>query len=154
MRCVLQKVSRAEVRVDGQVVGAIGLGILAFVGVERGDGRHEASRLAEKLATVRLFADSAGRMNLAAGEVGAEFLLVSQFTVAGDPLRKGRRPSFDDAMAPGEAAPLFDGLVEALRSKGFAVATGRFGEDMEVELINAGPVTFVVDCRPAGLPAS
>jgi D-tyrosyl-tRNA(Tyr) deacylase len=149
MRCVLQKVSRAEVRVAGEVIGAIGAGVLALVGVERGDGPAEAARLVEKLANVRLFADAQGRMNLAAAEAGAQFLLVSQFTVAGDPLRKGRRPSFDDAMEPGAAARLFDDVVAQLRARGFVVATGRFGAEMEVELVNAGPVTFVLDCRPA-----
>jgi D-tyrosyl-tRNA(Tyr) deacylase len=147
MKLVLQRVSRARVTVDGEEVGRIGRGVLALVGVERGDGAAQVAAAARKLAGLRLFEDAEGRMNLAAAEVGAAFLVVSQFTLAGSLLR-GRRPSFDGAAPPEVAEPLVEALVAALSAEGLPVATGRFRTHMEVELVNDGPVTFVLDLPP------
>ena len=152
MRLVLQRVSRARVTVAGEEVGAIGRGLLVLVGVERGDGPEQASAAARKLAGLRLFEDEAGRMNLATAEVGGAFLVVSQFTLAGS-LARGRRPSFDGAAPPEVAEPLVEELVGALRAEGLTVATGRFRAYMEVELVNDGPVTFVLDLPPAAAGA-
>ncbi|MGD2017356.1 MAG: D-aminoacyl-tRNA deacylase [Planctomycetota bacterium] len=149
MRAVLQRVLRAEVRVDGEVVGAIGRGVVVLLGVLDGDGPEEAERMAAKLATFRFFGDADGRMNrsaldlLAGGEeVGA--LVVSQFTLAADG-RKGRRPSFDRAAPPEVAEPLYRRFCEILEGEGLPVETGVFGASMEVDLVNDGPVTFVLD---------
>ena len=143
MRLVLQRVSSASVRVGGETVGAIGRGLLVLAGVERGDGPAQAAAAAEKLAGLRVFDDPDGRMNLDTAAVGGAFLVVSQFTLAGS-LARGRRPSFDGAAPPGEAAPLVEALVADLRARGFRVETGRFRALMEVELVNDGPVTFVL----------
>lgn len=145
MRLVVQRVRSAAVRVDGETVGRIGPGLLVLAGVEKGDGPATADAAAEKLATLRVFADAAGKMNLDAAAVGAAFLVVSQFTLAGAPLTRGRRPSFDAAAPPAAAEPLVDRLVAGLRERGLPVATGRFRAYMEVELVNDGPVTFVID---------
>lgn len=147
MKLVVQRVSRAAVRVDGQVVGEIGPGMLVLLGVLRGDGEPEAARLAARLARFRFFPDDAGRMNRAAAEAGAHALVVSQFTLAADG-RKGRRPSFDRAAEPEVAEPLYLRFVEHLTALGVPCATGRFGARMEVELVNDGPVTFVLEDRP------
>lgn len=146
MRLVLQRVARAAVRVDGETVGEIGRGLLVLAGVEHGDGAAEAAAAADKLAGLRLFEDAAGKMNLAAADAGAAFLVVSQFTLAAD-LSRGRRPSFGTAAPPATAEPLVDALADDLRRRGFAVATGRFGAHMAVELVNDGPVTFVLDVK-------
>ncbi|MCZ7650769.1 MAG: D-aminoacyl-tRNA deacylase [Thermoanaerobaculia bacterium] len=148
MRLVLQRVASAAVTVDGETVGRIGRGILALVGCQRGDGPAEAERAAERLAALRIFEDADGRMNLDAAAVGGAFLVVSQFTLAAS-LERGRRPSFDRAAPPEVAAPLVEALAEALRTRGHAVATGRFGAHMRVELVNDGPVTFVLDLPAA-----
>lgn len=144
MRIVLQRVDRAAVRVDGEVVGEIGKGLLALVGVERGDAADEAARAAQRLAELRIFEDGAGRMNHDVIGAGGAVLVISQFTLAAD-LSRGRRPSFGAAAPPELAEPLVAQLVDALRARGVEVASGRFGARMEVELINAGPVTFVLD---------
>jgi D-tyrosyl-tRNA(Tyr) deacylase len=149
MRLILQRVRSASARVGGETVGAIGRGLLVLAGVEQGDTAVQAEGAAEKLAGLRVFEDADGKMNLDAAAVGAAFLVVSQFTLAGS-LDQGRRPSFDRAASPGEAARLLELLVERLRRGGFTVATGRFGARMEVELVNDGPVTFVLDLRPPG----
>jgi D-tyrosyl-tRNA(Tyr) deacylase len=149
VRLILQRVTRAAVRVGGETVGSIGRGALVLVGVERGDGPDQVERAAEKLAGLRIFEDEEGRMNLDAASVGGSFLVVSQFTLAGS-LARGRRPSFDGAAPPEEAEPLVEGLCEALRRRGLPVAGGRFRARMEVELVNDGPVTFVLDLRPEG----
>ncbi len=148
MRIVLQRVGRATVRVGGETVAAIGRGVLALVGIERGDGAATVARAAEKLAGLRLFEDQGGRMNLDAAAAGAAFLVVSQFTLAAS-LRRGRRPSFDAAAPPEEAEALIAALAQALGERGLEVACGRFGARMEVELVNDGPVTFVLDIEPA-----
>ncbi len=144
MRLILQRVKSASVRVDGETVGAIDRGILVLVGVERGDGDPQVAAAVEKLSGVRLFEDEAGKMNLDLAAVGGAFLVVSQFTLAGS-LDRGRRPSFDGAAPPDEARPLVERLVLGLRARGHRVETGRFRATMEVELINDGPVTFLLE---------
>ncbi len=145
MRLILQRVSRAAVRVAGEEVARIGPGVLVLAGVERGDGAGQVAAAVAKLAHLRLFEDSEGRMNRSPAEAGAEFLVVSQFTLAGSPLSRGRRPSFDAAAPPGLAEPAIEELVRGLRDAGYRVATGRFGARMEIELVNDGPVTFVLE---------
>jgi len=142
MRMVIQRVSRAEVRVDGEIVGRIDIGLVALVGLERGDGEEQLERAARRLATLRIFSDDDGRMNRGLGDVGGAVLAVSQFTLAGS-IRKGRRPSFDHAMAGDQAAPLFERFLDLLRAEGVRVETGVFGALMDVELVNDGPVTLV-----------
>jgi len=144
VRLVIQRVSAASVRVDGAIVGAIGRGLLVLAGVERGDGPAAVKAAAEKLAGLRIFADAAGKMNLDSAAVGGAFLVVSQFTLIGS-LERGRRPSFERAAPPDEAAPLLEALVDDLRGRGFQVETGRFRAHMEVALVNDGPVTLVAD---------
>ena len=146
MRVILQRVSSASVRVEGEVVGAIGRGLLLLVGMERGDGVAEVEVAAAKLAGLRIFGDAEGKMNVDPAAAGAAFLVVSQFTL-GASLAKGRRPSFNRAAHPGEAEPLVSHLMKVLTERGFEVAGGRFGAMMEVELVNDGPVTFVLDVR-------
>ena len=147
MRIVVQRVVRASVRVEGEVVGEIGRGLLVLAGIERGDGEAAVRAAAEKLATLRVFEDAAGKMNLDCAAVSGAFLVVSQFTLAGS-VARGRRPSFDRAALPDEAAPLVELLVSLLRGRGFEVATGRFRAHMEVSLVNDGPVTLIADFRP------
>lgn len=147
MRAVLQRVQRAAVHVDGVEVARIGPGVLVLLGVLSGDGEAQADRLAAKVARFRFFEDGQGRMNLDLTEAGGEALVVSQFTLAADG-RKGRRPSFDRAARPAEAEPLYERFARALAGHGVAVGTGRFGARMEVDLLNDGPVTFVLDEAP------
>ena len=143
MKVLLQRVTRAEVRVDGRSVGSIGAGILVFVGVERGDLPDVAETLAAKTAELRIFADGAGRMNLDVRQAHGSLLVVSQFTLAAS-TRRGLRPSFDGAEEPGKARELYLAFVDALRARGIPVETGTFGAMMEVELVNDGPVTFLL----------
>jgi len=150
MRAVVQRVSSASVRVSGEVVGAVERGALILLGVLEGDGEREATQLALKIAGYRFFSDDEGRMNRSAQEVGGALLVVSQFTLAADG-RKGRRPSFDKAAPPAEAETLYEHFVSALRTSGLQVETGSFGAMMEVELVNDGPVTFVLDEPPKAL---
>jgi D-tyrosyl-tRNA(Tyr) deacylase len=145
---ILQRVSSAAVRVEGKVVGRIGRGLLALVGVEKEDSAEQVVKAADRLAHLRVFEDSVGRMNLDAAAAGGAFLVVSQFTLAGS-LDKGRRPSFDGAAPGAQAEPLVEALVDELKSRGFEVEAGSFGARMEVELVNDGPVTFVLDLPPA-----
>jgi D-tyrosyl-tRNA(Tyr) deacylase len=144
VRLVIQRVSSASVKVDEETVGAIGRGLLVLVGIERGDGPAQVRAAADKLAGLRIFEDEAGKMNLDTAAIGGAFLIVSQFTLAGS-LERGRRPSFDRAAPPGEAAPLVEALVADLRQRGHRVETGRFRAHMEVALVNDGPVTLVAD---------
>jgi D-tyrosyl-tRNA(Tyr) deacylase len=144
MRAVIQRVSSASVRVDGAVVGAIKAGALILLGVLDGDSEREAEQLAEKVASFRYFADDSGKMNLSVSDVSGSLLVVSQFTLAADG-RKGRRPSFDKAAAPLLAEKLYEHFVSHLVLLGLSVETGSFGAMMEVELVNDGPVTFVLD---------
>jgi len=149
MRVILQRVSRARVRVRGETVGEIGPGFLGLVGLVRGDREDQVAAAARKIGGLRVFEDADGRMNLGPDEVGAEMLLVSQFTLIAN-LAKGRRPSFDRAADPSVAEPLFESLVAHLRVAGFRVETGVFGAHMEVELVNDGPVTLVLDVDEEG----
>lgn len=144
MRLILQRVSRAAVRVDEEVVGEIGRGMLVLAGVERGDGPDQAVKAAVKLAGLRLFEDADGKMNLNLAQVGGAVLLVSQFTLAAS-LKRGRRPSFDRAAAPELAEPLIARLASELEQRSVPVSHGRFGAHMAVESVNDGPVTFVLD---------
>ena len=146
MRLILQRVTSATVRVEDATVGEIGRGILVLVGVEKGDGEDQVRKAAAKLTSLRLFADAGGKMNLDATAAGGAFLVVSQFTLAAS-LERGRRPSFDRAAPPDLAAPLVERLAALLEDDRFEVATGRFGAYMQVELVNDGPVTFVLDVR-------
>ncbi|HUU62093.1 MAG TPA: D-aminoacyl-tRNA deacylase [Acidimicrobiia bacterium] len=144
MRAVAQRVSWARVRVEGETVGEIGPGLLVLVGAAAGDTSADADALADKLAGLRIFPDDLGRMNRSVDEAGGAVLVVSQFTLLGD-LRRGRRPSFTGAAPPEEAEPLVDAVVEHLRRAGVPCATGRFRAHMEVELLNDGPVTLVLE---------
>ncbi len=140
----MQRVSRACVRVDGVVVGSIEAGMLILLGVLAGDGEGQAARLAQRIGRFRFFADADGRMNRSVLEVAGGALVVSQFTLAADG-RKGRRPSFDKAAPAAEAEPLYERFVALLAEQGIPTATGRFGAQMEVELVGDGPVTFVLE---------
>jgi D-aminoacyl-tRNA deacylase len=144
VRAVVQRVSRARVSVDGEVIGAIGAGLCVLVGVTHRDQPAAAQRLAEKLWRLRILDDDAGVMNRSAADAGAELLVVSQFTLYGDTGR-GRRPSWVAAARPEQAEPLVDEVVSELRRLGAAVATGRFGAEMAVELVNDGPVTVLLE---------
>ncbi|MBK7643428.1 MAG: D-tyrosyl-tRNA(Tyr) deacylase [Planctomycetes bacterium] len=144
MKAVVQRVGRARVRVEGSTVGEIEAGMLVLLGVLKGDGEKECDELAAKIAQFRFFGDENGKMNLSALDLGRQVLVVSQFTLAADG-SSGRRPSFDRAAPPAVAEPLYERFVEALRGFGLQVATGRFGALMQVELVNDGPVTFVLE---------
>lgn len=144
MRALLQRVRRAEVRVDGLAVGGIGHGLLVFAGIQRHDDETSVTALADRILAYRVFADAEGRMNLGVREVRGGVLLVSQFTLAAE-TRKGLRPGFSTAAAPERALELYDVLVAHLRGAHADVATGRFGADMQVELVNDGPVTFLLE---------
>lgn len=144
MRAVVQRVSSAEVRVDGSVVGAIQKGLCVLVGVAREDDAESARDLADKVVGLRIFEDAAGKMNLPLADVGGQLLAVSQFTLLGDS-RKGRRPSFVAAMAPEPAQALFEEFCAACCKLGAHVETGRFRTHMEVSLVNDGPVTILLD---------
>lgn len=147
MRVVLQRVSRAEVRIGGRVAGAVGRGFCLLVGFTHADTAGQVDWMADKVAGLRLFADGEGKMNLGLGEVGGAVLVVSQFTLYGD-VAKGRRPSFIDAARPETAIPLYEAFIAALRARGLEVATGEFGADMQVEIHNDGPVTLILDRAP------
>jgi D-tyrosyl-tRNA(Tyr) deacylase len=144
MRVVVQRVSRARVSVNGEVVGEIGLGLLVLLGVGAGDTRAEADYLAEKTIGLRIFEDAGGKMNLSVAEVGGALLVVSQFTLYGD-ARRGKRPSFDAAAPPEQARELYEYFVERVRAASIRCETGRFQETMQVELVNEGPVTILLD---------
>ena len=146
MRAVVQRVSRAEVRVDGQPTGRVGRGLAVLLGVARGDGEEDARSLAEKVASLRIFEDPAGKMNLSVRDVGGGVLVVSQFTLLGD-ARKGNRPGFTDAAPPEEANALYERFCAHLRERGLEVGTGVFRASMEVELVNEGPVTILLDSK-------
>jgi D-tyrosyl-tRNA(Tyr) deacylase len=144
MRAVVQRVSRAEVRVHGSVVGSIGAGLCVLVAATHDDDASTARTLAEKVWHLRIMDDADGVMNTSVGSATGEVMVVSQFTLYGD-TRKGRRPSWLAAARPEVAEPLVDAFADHLRSLGSTVATGRFGADMQVELVNDGPVTVIVD---------
>ena len=144
MRVVLQRVSRAAVRIDGATVGEIGRGFVVLAGFAPGDAEPALAWMADKIVGLRVFADAEGKMNLPLGEVGGSLLVISQFTLYGD-ASKGRRPSFVDAAPPAQAQALYDRFVALLTERQVPVRTGRFGAMMDVELVNDGPVTLVLE---------
>ena len=144
MRAVVQRVTRASVSIEGRLVGSVGMGLLVLVGVSPRDGESEVRWLADKVANLRIFSDEAGKMNRSLLETGGEVLVVSQFTLYGD-ARKGRRPSFVHAAGGPGAERLYLDVAKAFESLGITTATGEFGADMQVELINDGPVTILLD---------
>jgi D-aminoacyl-tRNA deacylase len=146
MRAVLQRVTRASVTVDGEIVGQIGRGLAVLVGVEQDDTETDAQQLADKTIQMRIFDDADGKMNLSLAETGGAMLVVSQFTLLGD-CRKGRRPSFIQAAPPELAERLYETFVAAVGVQGITVATGKFRAMMQVELVNDGPVTILLDSR-------
>lgn len=148
MRLILQRVERAEVRIDGARVAGIGRGLLVLVAIARGDGLEQVRQAARRVAELRVFDDPSGRMNLDLLQAGGEILLVPNFTLVAA-LDRGRRPSFDEAAPPTAAEPLVDALGAELESRGVSVARGRFGASMKVELVNDGPVTLLLEVEPA-----
>jgi D-tyrosyl-tRNA(Tyr) deacylase len=146
MRAVAQRVSRAKVTVNGWISGEIGHGLLVLLGVGHGDTEADASYLAEKIAGLRIFEDADGKMNLSVQDVGGSVLAVSQFTLYGD-VRRGKRPSFDAAAPPEEARRLYEFFVRRIQALGLRCETGRFQEMMQVELVNEGPVTILLDSK-------
>lgn len=148
MRIVLQRVSRAAVTIAGRVAGTIGPGFCLLVGFHVGDGPDQVDWMAAKVAGLRLFADPEGKMNLSLGDVGGAVLVISQFTLYGD-AEKGRRPSFITAARPEVAIPLYQRFIAALGAQGLPVESGEFGADMQVEILNDGPVTLILERNPA-----
>jgi D-tyrosyl-tRNA(Tyr) deacylase len=148
MRVVVQRVAHASVEIDGAVVGRIGPGLAMLLGIRSGDGESDVQFLADKVLNLRVFPDAEGKMNRSALDAGRALLVVSQFTLYGD-CRKGRRPSFIDAAPPNLAEPLYDRFIARLRESGLVVESGRFGAMMQVELVNDGPVTLIID-SPVG----
>jgi D-tyrosyl-tRNA(Tyr) deacylase len=148
MRAVVQRVSRAQVVVEGEVAGRIDRGLVVLLGVAQGDTAEDVTAMADKLVGLRVFDDADGKMNLALADVGGAMLVVSQFTLLGD-CRKGRRPSYVEAAPPELAEALYELVVAAVRKRGIEVATGRFRTHMDVTLTNDGPVTLLVDTRRA-----
>ena len=146
MRAVVQRVSRGKVTVNEQISGQIGPGLLVLLGVGQDDAEADADYLAEKIAGLRIFEDAEGKMNRAVGESGGAVLAVSQFTLYGD-VRRGKRPSFDAAARPEQARRLYDYFVEKIRAAGLRCETGQFQEMMQVELVNDGPVTILLDSK-------
>ena len=146
MRAVVQRVGRATVKVGDEITGEIGKGLLVLLGVGQEDSEGDAGYLAGKVAGLRIFEDEAGKMNLSVGEIGGAVLAVSQFTLFGD-VRRGKRPSFDPAARPERARELYNAFVERIRALGLRCETGRFQEMMEVELVNSGPVTILLDSK-------
>jgi D-tyrosyl-tRNA(Tyr) deacylase len=148
MRAVVQRVSRARVTVNGEIAGKIGLGLLVLLGIGQDDAEADAIYLAEKIAGLRVFEDAEGKMNRSVQEVGGSVLAVSQFTLYGD-VRRGKRPSFDGAAPPEKARRLYEFFVEQILAAGLRCETGRFQEMMQVELVNEGPVTILLDSGKA-----
>ncbi|MDH3680783.1 MAG: D-aminoacyl-tRNA deacylase [Acidimicrobiia bacterium] len=144
MRAVVQRVTEASVTVDGEVVGSIGPGLCVLVGVTHGDGEAEARKLADRLAKLRIFADAEGKMNRSVLDVAGGVLVISQFTLYADTTR-GNRPGYSDAASPEEAEPLVAAVVAGLAERDLTVACGRFGADMDVRILNQGPVTIILD---------
>ena len=146
MRAVIQRVSRAKVTIENETTGEIENGLVILLGVGRDDKQADAQYLAEKIAALRIFEDTEGKMNLSVKDVGGSLLIVSQFTLYGD-VRKGLRPSWSNAAAPESAEPLYEYFVAEMRKQSVPVATGRFQKMMQVELVNDGPVTILLDSR-------
>jgi len=149
VRALIQRTGRASVRVEGAEIAAIGAGLLVLLGVASGDAAGDADRLAERVAHYRIFEDEAGKMNRSLLDLGGEALVVSQFTLCAD-TASGRRPGFEPAAPPVVAEPLYDRFCDALAAQGIAVRRGRFGATMDVELVNRGPVTFLLETAPRG----
>ena len=152
MRAVIQRVTRASVEVEGRTVGAIGAGLLVLLGIAKGDGDADCRFMVEKLRGLRIFSDDAGKMNRSLGDVGGAILLVSQFTLLGN-TKGGRRPGFEEAAPPQEAKRWYEEVSAALKAEGTTVETGVFAAYMKVELVNDGPVTFLLDSR-SGISAA
>lgn len=147
MKAVIQRVTRASVEVDGKIVGQIRAGLVVLLGVAKGDTETDLAYLVEKIPALRIFSDEAGKMNRSLAEIGGGVLAISQFTLLGD-TRKGRRPGFDQAADPATAQRLYEQFIEQLRQNtDLAVETGIFGAHMKIDLVNDGPVTFVLDSR-------
>ena len=144
MRAVVQRVSRAQVAVQGEVTGRINRGIVVLLAVGNADGESDADFLADKIVGLRIFEDESGKMNLAVSDIRGEVLVVSQFTLYGD-VRRGKRPSYDQAAPPQQARELYEHFVERIRATGLVCETGHFQETMQVELVNEGPVTIILD---------
>ncbi len=151
MRALIQRVSQASVAASGETIGSIGPGFVVFVGIARGDDRADIDYLVSKTVNLRVFSDDDGRFNLSALDVGAELLVISQFTLYAD-TRRGRRPSFTDAAPPDDAAATFDATLAAFRDTGLTVATGRFQAHMNVSIHNDGPVTIMLDSDDRNRP--
>jgi D-tyrosyl-tRNA(Tyr) deacylase len=151
VRALIQRVTQASVTVDGEVLGKIGPGLVVFVGIAQSDGQSEIEYIVSKTANLRIFTDTEGRFNLSALDVGAQLLVVSQFTLYGD-TRRGRRPSFSRAAPPGDAASLFVDTLDAFRETGLTVETGRFQAYMNVSISNDGPVTIMLDSDDRNRP--
>lgn len=149
MRAVVQRVSRCAVRVDGEEVSSIGRGLLVLLGVSRHDGEGDAEFIVNKVVNLRIFDDAEGKLNLSLGDVAGELMVVSQFTLYGD-ARKGRRPSYVEAAPPQKGDELYEAACAMFERAGFPPRKGVFGARMEVELVNDGPVTIILDSRPAG----
>jgi D-tyrosyl-tRNA(Tyr) deacylase len=148
MRAVVQRVSRAKVTIDGRTSGEIGLGLLVLLGVGRDDTEADVEYLSGKIAGLRIFEDSDGKMNRSVADAGGSVLAVSQFTLYGD-VRRGKRPSFDDAAPPEQARALYELFIQRIQAAGLRCETGRFQEMMQVELVNEGPVTILLDSKKA-----
>jgi D-tyrosyl-tRNA(Tyr) deacylase len=146
LKALLQRVTKASVKVGGEVVGNIGRGLVVFVGIAQGDAERDANYLADKIANLRIFSDEASKFNLSALETRGEILIISQFTLLAD-TRKGRRPSFVEAALPEQAEALFDFFIDRVRDTGLKVETGRFQQHMLVEIHNDGPVTIALDSK-------
>jgi D-tyrosyl-tRNA(Tyr) deacylase len=144
MRAVVQRVKRAQVTVNGEIMGKIDRGLLVFIGVAHTDTEADANYLADKVTRLRVFEDDNGKMNLATGDVGGQILVVSQFTLFGD-VRRGKRPSFDEAAPPQRARELYEYFAQRIHAMGLHCETGRFQEMMQVDLVNDGPVTILID---------
>lgn len=144
MRIIIQRVSRASVTVDEKIIGQIGKGFLIFLGVSHSDDKEVAERFAEKISKLRIFDDENGKTNLSIKDVGGEALIVSQFTLYAD-VRKGNRPSFTDAGSPDKAESLYEYFIDLIKSKGINTASGSFGADMKVDILNDGPFTVILD---------
>jgi D-tyrosyl-tRNA(Tyr) deacylase len=153
MKAVVQRVLEASVTVAGERVSQVGPGLLVLLGVGRGDGEADVTWMAEKLATLRIFEDAAGKMNLSLEDTSRQLIVVSQFTLYGD-ARRGRRPSFTDAMEPTGAKALYERVCDTLRARGLTVGTGIFAADMKVALVNDGPVTLLLESPAAAAPSA